>query len=88
MEALAPYLNSDRELVCIVVPRHPERFDEVFEICQIPLLMQLDSLFNKSLWCMDIKLNITNDLTFVKQAVQLHQQWYLENRQVVTIAST
>ncbi|EHU2868605.1 TPA: 3-deoxy-D-manno-octulosonic acid transferase [Acinetobacter baumannii] len=34
LEALAPYLNSDRELVCIVVPRHPERFDEVFEICQ------------------------------------------------------
>jgi len=34
LEALAPHLNSDRELVCIVVPRHPERFDEVFEICQ------------------------------------------------------
>ncbi len=25
---------------------------------------------------------------FIKQAAQLHQQWYLENRQVVTIAST
>ncbi|MCU4503246.1 3-deoxy-D-manno-octulosonic acid transferase [Acinetobacter sp. WU_MDCI_Abxe161] len=32
LEALAPYLKSDPDLVCIVVPRHPERFDEVFEI--------------------------------------------------------
>lgn len=34
LEALAPYLKSDPDLVCIVVPRHPERFDEVFEISQ------------------------------------------------------
>ncbi|MBJ6352954.1 MULTISPECIES: 3-deoxy-D-manno-octulosonic acid transferase [unclassified Acinetobacter] len=34
LQALQPYLRSDPELVCIVVPRHPERFDEVFEICQ------------------------------------------------------
>ncbi|WP_290012877.1 3-deoxy-D-manno-octulosonic acid transferase [Acinetobacter pittii] len=34
LEVLRPYLKSDPELVCIVVPRHPERFDEVFEICQ------------------------------------------------------
>ncbi|AVN20577.1 3-deoxy-D-manno-octulosonic acid transferase [Acinetobacter pittii] len=34
LQALAPYLKTDPELVCIVVPRHPERFDEVFEICQ------------------------------------------------------
>ncbi|MFP5082972.1 3-deoxy-D-manno-octulosonic acid transferase [Acinetobacter pittii] len=34
LQALQPYLKSDPELVCIVVPRHPERFDEVFEICQ------------------------------------------------------
>ncbi|ADY83366.1 3-deoxy-D-manno-2-octulosonate transferase [Acinetobacter pittii PHEA-2] len=34
LQALAPYLKSDPDLVCIVVPRHPERFDEVFEICQ------------------------------------------------------
>lgn len=34
LQALQPYLSSDPELVCIVVPRHPERFDEVFEICQ------------------------------------------------------
>lgn len=34
LEVLGPYLKSDPELVCIVVPRHPERFDEVFEICQ------------------------------------------------------
>ncbi|NUF38242.1 3-deoxy-D-manno-octulosonic acid transferase [Acinetobacter lactucae] len=34
LQALAPYLKSDPDLVCIVVPRHPERFDEVFEISQ------------------------------------------------------
>lgn len=34
LEVLGSYLKSDPELVCIVVPRHPERFDEVFEICQ------------------------------------------------------
>lgn len=34
LQSLQPYLRSDPELVCIVVPRHPERFDEVFEICQ------------------------------------------------------
>ncbi|MCU4709128.1 3-deoxy-D-manno-octulosonic acid transferase [Acinetobacter pittii] len=34
LQALAPYLKSYPDLVCIVVPRHPERFDEVFEICQ------------------------------------------------------
>lgn len=34
LQALASYLKSDPDLVCIVVPRHPERFDEVFEICQ------------------------------------------------------
>ncbi|WP_368678301.1 3-deoxy-D-manno-octulosonic acid transferase [Acinetobacter lactucae] len=34
LEALAPYLKSEPDLVCIVVPRHPERFDEVFEISQ------------------------------------------------------
>jgi len=34
LQVLQPYLKSNPELVCIVVPRHPERFDEVFEICQ------------------------------------------------------
>ncbi|MCG9492095.1 3-deoxy-D-manno-octulosonic acid transferase [Acinetobacter pittii] len=34
LEALAPYLKLEPDLVCIVVPRHPERFDEVFEISQ------------------------------------------------------
>ncbi|WP_087089731.1 3-deoxy-D-manno-octulosonic acid transferase [Acinetobacter pittii] len=34
LEVLQPYLKSDPDLVCIVVPRHPERFDEVFEISQ------------------------------------------------------
>ncbi|MDX8254006.1 3-deoxy-D-manno-octulosonic acid transferase [Acinetobacter pittii] len=34
LQALAPYLKSEPDLVCIVVPRHPERFDEVFEISQ------------------------------------------------------
>lgn len=33
LQALTPYLKSDPDLVCIVVPRHPERFGEVFEIC-------------------------------------------------------
>ena len=32
--ALKPYLEKYPELVCIVVPRHPERFDEVFEVSQ------------------------------------------------------
>ena len=31
LAALKPYLAQYPELVCIVVPRHPERFDEVFE---------------------------------------------------------
>lgn len=30
--ALSPALKQDLSLVCIVVPRHPERFDEVFQI--------------------------------------------------------
>lgn len=34
LSALQPYLQKHTELVCIVAPRHPERFDEVFDICQ------------------------------------------------------
>ena len=34
LTALKPYLEKYPELVCIVVPRHPERFDEVFQVCQ------------------------------------------------------
>ena len=34
LAALKPYLAQYPELVCIVVPRHPERFDEVFEATQ------------------------------------------------------
>ena len=34
LAALKPYLAQYPELVCIVVPRHPERFDEVFEASQ------------------------------------------------------
>ncbi len=34
LAALKPYLQADPQLVCIVVPRHPERFDEVFAAAQ------------------------------------------------------
>jgi 3-deoxy-D-manno-octulosonic-acid transferase len=34
LTALKPFLDKYSELVCIVVPRHPERFDEVYDVCQ------------------------------------------------------
>ncbi|MFN3290016.1 MAG: 3-deoxy-D-manno-octulosonic acid transferase [Acinetobacter sp.] len=34
LNALKPYLDAQSELLCIVVPRHPERFDEVFAVVQ------------------------------------------------------
>lgn len=34
LKQLQPHLNSNPHLLCIVVPRHPERFDEVHKICQ------------------------------------------------------
>ncbi|QQT58905.1 3-deoxy-D-manno-octulosonic acid transferase [Acinetobacter johnsonii] len=34
LNALKPYLDAQSELLCIVVPRHPERFDEVFAVAQ------------------------------------------------------
>ena len=34
LSALKPYLAAQPELLCIVVPRHPERFDEVFAVAQ------------------------------------------------------
>ena len=34
LRALKPYLTEYPELLCIVVPRHPERFNEVFEASQ------------------------------------------------------
>jgi len=34
LRKLQPHLNSNPNLLCIVVPRHPERFDEVYKICQ------------------------------------------------------
>ena len=34
LKQLQPHLNSNPDLLCIVVPRHPERFDEVYKICQ------------------------------------------------------
>jgi len=34
LKQLQPHLNSNPNLICIVVPRHPERFDEVYQICQ------------------------------------------------------
>jgi len=34
LKQLQPHLNSNPALLCIVVPRHPERFDEVYQVCQ------------------------------------------------------
>ena len=34
LTSLKTHLMADPALLCIVVPRHPERFDEVFQICQ------------------------------------------------------
>lgn len=34
LSAFKPYLDTQPELLCIVVPRHPERFDEVFAVAQ------------------------------------------------------
>ncbi|OAL77267.1 3-deoxy-D-manno-2-octulosonate transferase [Acinetobacter sp. SFB] len=34
LNALKPYLMQNPEIVVIVVPRHPERFDEVFQLAQ------------------------------------------------------
>ena len=34
LKQLQTHLNSNPDLLCIVVPRHPERFDEVYKICQ------------------------------------------------------
>ena len=34
LKQLQTHLNSNPHLLCIVVPRHPERFDEVYKICQ------------------------------------------------------
>lgn len=34
LEHLQAALNADARLLCIVVPRHPERFEEVFAACQ------------------------------------------------------
>lgn len=35
LAALKPQLDANPHLVCIVVPRHPERFDEVFQAAQM-----------------------------------------------------
>ncbi len=34
LKQLQQYLNSNPHLLCIVVPRHPERFEEVYKACQ------------------------------------------------------
>lgn len=34
LTALKPYFARHPQLLCIVVPRHPERFDAVFQLCQ------------------------------------------------------
>lgn len=33
LTTLKPYLQQSSQLLCIVVPRHPERFDEVMQVC-------------------------------------------------------
>ena len=45
MTALKPYFAEHPELLCIVVPRHPERFDEVAaQVQKLQLNMQRRSL--------------------------------------------
>ena len=34
LKQLQPHLQAHPALCCIVVPRHPERFDEVYSVCQ------------------------------------------------------
>ena len=34
LKQLQAHLNANPNLLCIVVPRHPERFDEVYKVCQ------------------------------------------------------
>ena len=34
LKQIQSHLNSNPKLLCIVVPRHPERFDEVYKVCQ------------------------------------------------------
>ncbi|MCY6412513.1 3-deoxy-D-manno-octulosonic acid transferase [Acinetobacter sp. VNH17] len=34
LKKLQAHLNTNPNLLCIVVPRHPERFDEVYKVCQ------------------------------------------------------
>lgn len=48
MAELKPVLDTDPNLLCIVVPRHPERFDEVFQAAQtLNLTTQRRSLEQK-----------------------------------------
>ncbi|WP_353380394.1 3-deoxy-D-manno-octulosonic acid transferase [Acinetobacter schindleri] len=48
MTELKAALDTDRNLLCIVVPRHPERFDEVFQAAQaLNLTTQRRSLEQK-----------------------------------------
>lgn len=45
LSALKSALDSNPKLLCIVVPRHPERFDEVFQVAQsLNLITQRRSL--------------------------------------------
>jgi 3-deoxy-D-manno-octulosonic-acid transferase len=48
MAELKPALDTDPNLLCIVVPRHPERFDDVFQAAQaLNLTTQRRSLEQK-----------------------------------------
>lgn len=45
LQQLQPYLKQDSHLLCVIVPRHPERFDEVFQQIQaLDLKVQRRSL--------------------------------------------
>ncbi|WP_173912081.1 3-deoxy-D-manno-octulosonic acid transferase [Acinetobacter sp. Marseille-Q1618] len=68
LTALKPYLQQRPELVCVVVPRHPERFDEVFAVAQsLDLVTQRRSLHEKIQ---------TNTQVYLADSMGELWQWY------------
>ncbi|MFW1858783.1 3-deoxy-D-manno-octulosonic acid transferase [Acinetobacter defluvii] len=68
LTALKPYLQQRPELVCVVVPRHPERFDEVFAVAQsLDLVTQRRSLNEKIQ---------TNTQVYLADSMGELWQWY------------
>jgi len=68
LRQLQPHLNSNPNLLCIVVPRHPERFDEVYKICQSLNL-------NTQQICQSLNLNTQR--RSLKQPIQTDTQVFL-----------